>query len=114
MATSLLEKRLEQVVEDIDAIVERGPGRRYPAHVRERVVAVGRSLRDQGWSWVDLADAFGVTDATLKRWFADAEFDDDTGFQEVAVTPDGFTLVSPSGWRVEGLSRDDLAALVGT
>lgn len=113
MATSLLEKRLEQVVEEIDAIVERGPGRRYPTHLRERVVAVGRGLREQGWSWVDLADAFGVADATLKRWISDAELDD-TRFCEITVASDRFTLVSPSGWRVEGLSREDLAALVGS
>lgn len=110
MATSLLEKRLEQVAEEIEAIAERGPGRRYPAHLRERVTAVGRALREQGWSWADLAEAFGVTDATLKRWLGDAVHDD--MFREVAVADDTFVLVSPSGWRVEGLTHADLVALL--
>lgn len=112
MAASLLQKRLERVVEEIDTLVDRGPGRRYPSHVRERVVAVGQALRAEGWSWSDLAGAFGVSDATLKRWFADAPETVD-GFCEISVADRTFSLVSPNGWRVDGLTREDLVTLVG-
>jgi transposase-like protein len=116
--TAALKRQIEQAVQDVEAADVR-PGQRYPKELRERVTELGRRLRQQGRSWSCLADTFGVTQATLKRWIGDTSKVSllrpvvvaDEVTSRAADRPE-YTLVGPSGWRVEGLSLGDLAELI--
>lgn len=91
--------------------VERGVGRRYPAEVQRQVVAWVSGERAVGRGWAALSDELGIPVSTLVRWTS--------RFRAVPVyvqsPPSSATvsMVSPSGWRIEGVSLEQALALLG-
>jgi len=88
-------------------------GRRVPPQLRARLTAAARKLRSGGASWVAIGEALGVTGETARRWCASAS----TGTALVPVQvaepeEQPVSLVSPSGYRVEGLSLEQAAKLL--
>jgi hypothetical protein len=75
-------------------------------------------------SWQAIAREVGISASGLKRWSEGVvstparlrrvrvRGDGGLGGGIAAVPPRALTLVTPSGFRVEGLSREDVAALV--
>lgn len=100
----------------------RGPGRRVPRLLRERVVAAIRRRREDGTSVAKLAVALGLSVETLRRWLDTAvEGPSSTGHPRpmpvaliggAAQRPGALSLVTPSGFRVEGLSVETAAELL--
>lgn len=91
---------------------ERGRGKRYPAAVKREVVRYARRRREEGASWATIGDEIGLWFETLRRWCQQAS--EEAGViarVEVAEEPrsEGVSIVSPSGFRLEGL---DAAAAV--
>ena len=96
----------------------------YPDHVRREVLRHVRPLRDAGRSLASLADEVGLPAPTLGRWLAGEKRDDQPGFVPVLVHDASLaeatrspglgtlTLVTPAGYRVEGLDVDGLRALL--
>jgi len=87
--------------------------RRYPADLRQQVVAHAVSAKSRGVSVRSTAESLGLSYPTLRGW-VQAE---PNGFRAVAVKepePEAseLRLVTAQGHRVEGLSREDVAFLL--
>ena len=90
-------------------------GRRYPADLRQKIVAHVISERSRGVSIRSTATSLGLSYPTLLGWLQAAP----NGFRSVALkepTPEreapSMRLVTAQGHRVEGLSREDIAFLL--
>jgi transposase-like protein len=80
-------------------------GIRYPVELRAEVVGLVREARDAGVSVKRLAAGLGLPPYTLVRWLRRAPR---RSLRRVTVTPappppPALVLVTPEGWRVEGL-----------
>lgn len=105
-------KHLRREVERLGAPVR---GRRFPEDLKRRLVAAVSQLRGQGLGWIAIGDALGIAGETARRWHDQAPsaaaivpvevVDDEEVFEGVAV-------VSPEGYRVEGLTVQEAAALL--
>ena len=85
-----------------------GPPREWP-----RAPIRGRRLRDEGVGWSGIGAALGLPTGTVRR-LCDS---DAAGFARVevvddAVTVGGLVVVTPSGFRVEGLDAHGAATLL--
>lgn len=97
---------------DKDALGPRGRGVRYPADFVANTGALVSLLREHGWTQHTIAQTLGISSSTLLRWsardttsspaFAPVEVLDE---QQTAppCTSKSVTLISPTGWRLEGL-----------
>ena len=90
-------------------------GVRYPAPFRDAVVALARTRLGHGQSRAHVARDVGVAVPTLVAWL------DRPGLRPVAVVSEsdpererrsGVVLVTPQGFRVEGLDGDALVAVL--
>ncbi len=86
---------------------DRGRTTRIPRAVREQVLRYAAGERAKGKSWSAIGEKVGVSATALQRWTA-------TNSQRRAAVPvtvvaepapvaRSVTLISPSGYRVEGL-----------
>jgi hypothetical protein len=92
---------------------ESGRGRRFSPELRRRISDVGRRRRSEGASWAGIGVELGLPTATVRR-LCDG---DAPGFARVeivgeAATGAGLILVTPSGFRVEGLDAQGAATLI--
>jgi len=91
---------------------ESGRGRRYSPDLRRRISFVGRQLRDEGKSWSEIGAELGMRGEGVRRLCDDAA----TGFAPVEVVNEmvarGLVLVTPSGFRIEGLDATGAALLI--
>ena len=95
----------------------RGRTTRIPAGVRARVLAYTRRQRAAGTSWQTVASAVGVSASALKNWSRLAP--PARRLVPVVVSPagtepspTGLAIVSPAGYRVEGLDVATATALL--
>jgi hypothetical protein len=90
---------------------EGGRGRRFAPELRRQISEVGRRLRDQGKSWLGIGREIGLPGETVRRLCEQV-----AGFAPVEVVNDfvarGLVVVSPSGYRVEGLDVEAVVALL--
>ncbi len=98
-----------------------GPGRRVPHLLRERVLVAIRRRHQGGASLRQLGDALGLTAETLRRWLDAVEVAPTAAsprpmpvalIAAPAQTRTALSLVTPSGFRVEGLSVETVAELL--
>ncbi len=102
--------------------LERGPGKYYPDELRTRIAAWARRRIARGESVSGSALALALDRRTLSTWLQrrggdagrEREQVEPTGTALVPVeivealpAPTTITLVSPSGYRLEGLTVDD-------
>jgi hypothetical protein len=97
------------------ACVETGRGRRYPAELRARVVSWANGRRAAGASWEEIKRELGQRFDTVRRWCLD-------GRETKALVPvhvlatkapsRALSVVSPSGFRIDGLTPSEAAALL--
>jgi hypothetical protein len=95
--------------------VETGRGRRYPRELRSRVVTWARARRATGASWEEIKRELGQQFDTVRRWCVD-------GGETKALLPvravstkvpsRTLSVVSPAGFRVDGLTPAEAAALL--
>jgi len=91
---------------------------RYPDEFRRTAVRLAQRGRQQGGAVAHLARAVGVSEPTLTKWLrppAGAELRPVT--VAAAPTPEGAAvnravLITRQGFRVEGLDRDTLVAVL--
>jgi hypothetical protein len=96
--------------------IERGRGKRVPAALRARATAWIQRQRSSGASVREIADALPLSYETVRRW-AELTEPRPTALVPVTVEPepvsgDGLELVSPSGYRVERLSAQQVVAIL--
>lgn len=84
---------------------------RYPEQFRNDAVALVDQLRDEGWTQKAISEALEIPWGTLGRWREKTNEAPQTpdGFRPVEVVDaesgrQGVSVVSPAGWRIEGLS----------
>lgn len=117
MTAILMERQIEHLASELDAAGVTSPGQRYPEALRQRSGQLCAALRAHGWTWSELSEVLDVTERTLKRWVATSTTTPPVLRQVDLVEDRGIVsalaIVSPSGWRVEGITLDDLAELLG-
>ena len=95
---------------------ERGRGKRYPAPLRARVSAWLQRQVASGGTLRAAARAIALDPETARHWLRESSSAVTALVPvEVIAAPDtrhSVSLVSPSGYRIEGLTLDDAAALL--
>ena len=106
----------------------RGMGRskkwRCPLELQSRVVSYTKVCRERGEPYFDIAVRLGLVESTLTRWFRTEKPKAQPGFRSVSIVrsnenesaekigASGLSLVTPRGYRVEGLDAQTLAYLL--
>ena len=88
-----------------------GPRWRAPKVIRKEIAEWASDLRWAGYRNRAIAESIGVCDSTLRRWLTPNEVEgqlrpvriDGTSAQD---RPGALAVVSPSGYRLEGLTAD--------
>ena len=109
--------RLKEILAALAALGPRGRGQRYPAALREGIVAWVHAERRRGRAWPELSARLGLRPTTLQRWCGEPSRP--TRARPVVVRPEAveptrLALVGPAGWRIEGLSLDDARQLLAS
>ena len=110
---------MEQIEARIEDLRKRAADRetmRYPEAFKEDATDVVRHLRAEGFTQQEVSELLDVPWVTLARWKESGEESstesDSSTFRPVKVIDDtsecGPVLVSPAGWRIEGLSVAEL------
>lgn len=94
----------------------RGPRFQYSADLRRRVVLAASAHREAGRSVTAMAAEVGLDARTLRAWVDGGS----SVFREVRVepvadaapVPAGLVLVTPGGYRVEGLALADVVSVL--
>ena len=98
--------------------MEAGRGRRYSRELRSSAARVVAAARKAGWSWDRVSEELGISDETLRRWERERGRGSEPGLARVVIRDDhaqmggAICVVSPSGYRVEGLSIEEAATLL--
>jgi hypothetical protein len=112
----MMDRELRDLRRQLDAI-PRGRGRRFPAPLRERLVAWVTARRVRGDWWCELARELGIPAGTLQRWATPRPACQRVmALRPVDVVGEPasrtVTLVSPSGLRVEGVMIADVITIL--
>lgn len=102
---------MELVKAELAGLGRRYRGQRYPAELRERIVALATAMRANGMGWSGISAKLGLHGETLRRWCGEKP----AGQRMVSVHVVGdetVTVVSPTGWRIEGLSLTSAMSLL--
>jgi hypothetical protein len=89
-----------------------GTGRRYSAAMRLRVGTAATRMRADGVSWQAIGKEMGIPHETVRRFCSDRT---ECGFVPVEVarlTSTGMVLVTPNGFRVEGIVATEAVELI--
>ena len=91
----------------------RGLGRRYSGQLRLAAVAYLRRKKGEGASLERVASELGVSHWSLSRWVRESVVAGVLRPVEVEeVSSNEFSLLTPRGYRVEGLSEESVVRLV--
>jgi hypothetical protein len=105
-------KRLRQAVLDLGP---RQRGRLFPEPLRTRLAKAARELRERGETNAEISALLGVSKETARRMASEGN---GAALVPVEIAPAPATddaelvVVSPTGWRVEGLDLDEVVALL--
>ena len=94
------------------ARLERGRGKRYGAGLRQQVAEAATELRRRGHGWQRIGKYLEIPHETVRRFVGAAER---AAFVPVVVTEpksSGFVMVTPEGYRIEGLAVADVAEIL--
>lgn len=91
-----------------------GPGRRYSAEVQLQIRAAANRRRREGARWKVIAEEIGIPHETIRRFSLQKALG---RFVQVEVAPPtssstGIAVVTPNGYRVEGIGIADVADLL--
>ena len=91
-----------------------GLGRRYSRELRLDAVAYWKRKKRGGESLEQVASELGVSNWSLARWVRESETAGKLRPVEVeeAVKTNEFSLITPGGYRVEGLSEESVVRLL--
>ena len=122
---------MDNTADGLRAELERARGKRnrpgYPAEVRARAGTwLARRRQRTGENWTELGKLVGIDRSTAQAWVGLAEAADDSNerveagrFLSVCVdsmprapTGPGPVLITPAGYRVEGLAGEALIAVL--
>lgn len=116
-----MEELAREFVRRRDVLRQAGSGFRVPEELRRVAIRFGRWALDEGESLGGVAATLEVSRATLERWLDEEPAFESSPVREVVVRQagaeevgggTGLTLVTPEGFRIEGVAVADLAELV--
>ena len=98
--------------------VVRGRGKRFAPDLRRRVMEFGQRRRAEGAKWEAIGVELGLNYETIRRWCV-ASSKTSTSMRRVEIVtaardPSGLSIVSPSGFRAEGLTLQDAVMMLAT
>ena len=102
------------------AAIERGPGCRYAPDLRRRITDWARRATEDSATASAIASTLGLHPEAIRNWIAD-DAATSTALVPIEVVAEvappargarALRIVSPAGYRVEGLALDDVAALL--
>lgn len=97
--------------------VERGRGKRFSAELRARVIEVGARRRAEGVSWQRIGRELGMNYETVRRWCIEKKPSTLRRVEIVPIEPEVsrmVSVVSPGGFRAEGLTLRDAVMMLAT
>lgn len=98
------------------ARMERGRGKRYTPDLKKQIAVAAMRLREAGLGWHRIGRALGIPNETVRRFCRASRGSVRDGFVPVVVADNdsgsSVVLVTPSGYRVEGLDLDQMAQLL--
>lgn len=93
---------------------EKGRGKRYPADLKRRVTAYALGQRDAGATYEAIAETLGLAFETVRRWCMAATGSEHAPMlvpvEVVAEPRSKVAIISPSGFRLEGLEPAEAVA----
>ena len=115
----------EELAEEVGRQVDTGRSKKWrcPPDLRSRIVSYGQLCRERGEPYGDIASRLGLVESTLARWLRRERAVHEAGFRSVAIVPsdegeamvraaETMRLVTPHGYRVEGLDAETLAYIL--
>lgn len=117
----------ERLAEEVERGRFKEPGRvwRCPGKLRLEIVAYALQCRERGEALAGIAGRLGLAESTLSRWLRQERGEERVaGFRPVSIVPvvpahgdgggeaGGLTLVTPGGYRLEGLDVESAAYLL--
>lgn len=112
---------IERAARAVAAAGPRARGRRFGESTGQLVGRAALALREQGASWEAVAMRLDLSVPSAQRWLKRAAERDSTipallpvrvSPAVQAITQPGITIIHRSGWRAEGLTAAELAALI--
>jgi hypothetical protein len=98
------------------ARMQRGRGKRYTHELKEQIAVAAKILRESGLGWHRIGRALGIPNETIRRFCGASGGTGRGAFASVVVADDdretAVVLVTPGGYRVEGLNLDQVAQLL--
>jgi hypothetical protein len=91
---------------------ERGRGKRYSANLKQRIVEAAGVLRRRGQGWQTIGRFFGIPHQTVRRLAGGSTAPAFVPVEVVGTAIGGLLLVSPDGYRVEGLGAAEVAEIL--
>jgi hypothetical protein len=94
----------------------RGRGKRFAPELRKRVREFGQRRRAAGAKWTAIGAEIGLDDETIRRWCVD-DARSAAPMRRVEIVPGAsekgrVSIVSPSGFRAEGLTVQDALTML--
>ena len=90
---------------------ERGRGKRYAAGLKQRIAEAATVLRGRGHGWQTIGRFLGIPHETARR-FSGGSTAAFVPVEVVGTVSAGLSLVSPDGYRVEGLAVAEVAEIL--
>jgi transposase len=118
MRDDLIEREARTVRQLVASLGRRAKTTPVPAGVRQRILTVAQRAAAAGWSQQAVAQAVGVSIGSLRHWAL--PLPGATAVVPVRVAPPAaagtapLAVVSPAGYRVEGLDVATAATLLRT
>lgn len=110
------QREAEKLRRELDGVAgRRGPC--FPVDLKQRTAKWLTEQRASGATVAELAEALGLAQGTALRWSNQYKASGTRSLVQVEVVPEhaadgGYVVVSPSGFRIEGLSFAEAAALL--
>lgn len=109
-----MEKSLEEKIESLRERAVKRETNRYSAKFKQDALKVVAQAKAAGWTQQLISKSLGMPWVTLKRWKEKNTRENAGGFRPIKVVDhQRATLISPSGWRIEGLTLDELVEVAG-
>ena len=116
-----LEAELSSLREEVSQLERGSPGYRYPPLIRRRLAQMASRLRSLGWQAKSVEDALTVRWSTLRPWLKSSPEPPQSLVPVQVLSPVSEVLepevrsvhvVTPSGYRIEGLSLPEALQLL--
>jgi hypothetical protein len=91
---------------------ERGRGKRYTPNLKQRIAEAASVLRGRGHGWQTIGRVFGIPHETVRRFAGGSAAPACVPVEVIGSVASGLSLVSPDGYRVEGLAAADVAEIL--